>query len=71
MKCQCGYEYVSDWSLEDILEDNPSFVNGKNEFIPSKNEIQFMFHDGDCYSDGYMNKTIYACPECGTLKIEV
>ena len=74
MKCLCGYERISEWSeweFEQAIEQNPDFVNGEEAFIESNSSMNFQMRESDYSSDGSSNCTIYACPKCGTLKIDI
>ena len=74
MKCICGYENIpkwDEWAIEQRLEEDPTFENGDEEFLKSNSTINFQLRDLDYHSDGSSNCIIYACPKCGTLKIEI
>ena len=61
MECKaCGYKKGPEWIDDEYKEINPKgkdFLSGNSSFV---------------YHANYDNqvKTIYACPECGTLKID-
>lgn len=73
MRCLCGYAHYGNdsWGLEQELEKHPEFVDGDKEFISTNSSMNFKMDEGDYYGNGYENKTIFACPECGTLKIDI
>lgn len=74
MKCICGYEQIPDWdswNLEQKLEENPDFKNGDKDFIRSNSSINFQLEESGYTYSGDSNCTVFACPECGTLKIEI
>lgn len=62
MECKaCGYQKGHEWIDDEYREVNPTggkFLSGNSSFV---------------YHDNYCNKVkdIYACPECGTLKIDI
>ena len=72
MKCAaCNYEQLSDYELsmrDDLPED---FVNGETPFKESCNQMYFQMSSSDYRWNGKEEKTIYACPKCGTLKIDI
>lgn len=59
MKCVCGYEYNTKY------ENGKEILIGDEEFIPSKNSLTYRADKDLC------NKTIFICPKCGTLKIDI
>jgi len=74
MKCVCGYEKITDWDtyeLKSKLEEFPDFKNGDEDFKMSNSTINFQLREIDYYENGESNETIYACPKCGTLKIDI
>lgn len=86
MKCLCGYAKFSDYEYEVALkqwqvdQDEAHLkawpvpkmpINGDEEWISSNNSINFQVSEPGYTYDGNENKTIYACPKCGTLKLDV
>ena len=86
MKCLCGYQKSSDYEFEEELktwqESQDEYrlkgfpvpkmpINGDEEWISSNSSINFQIYEAGYSSDGAENKTIYACPKCGTLKIDI
>lgn len=71
MKCLCGYERLDQWKLEDRKEKEPDFKNGEEDFITSENSIRFEVRPSGYGDDGTENEYLYACPKCGTIKIEL
>ena len=70
MKCVCGYEQLDDWELKNRLEEDPNFVNGDEEFKGSQLPVRIqMYTAGYRGYTGIEDKTLYACPKCGTVKI--
>lgn len=69
-KCVCGYEYEYNYTDGQV-------VKGDKPFIPisiGKDDLRVFYEDRDrrdYYSDGKYEVTIYACPKCGTLKINI
>lgn len=62
MKCAaCGYEYVDNWNRED------DYKGGHDEFIC----VQGNFFYKPFYSFDEKRVNIYACPNCGTLKVDL
>lgn len=51
----------------DVFKDDPEFV----EVLVAKGSVETHIRDNSFGwgSDGYEQVTIYACPQCGTLKI--
>lgn len=67
MKCVCGYEHLREWQLEE------GQTTGDKEFITLQHPVIRI--EDECF-DGWHGSPlkdvdIYACPKCGTLKIEV
>ena len=74
MKCVCGYENIpkwDKWAIEQRVGEAPDFINGDEEFIESNSTINFQLREADYNGPGDSNCSIYACPKCGTLKIEI
>lgn len=72
MKCVCGYEYEYEYKenhsgIVVIKGDNPFFQ------LTLSNNIKVVYQSGyrDYYSDGFSETTLYACPKCGTVKIDI
>lgn len=65
MKCICGYEHEEEFDNEDRYYKT---INGDDKF----KEIcgTFLIEDDDYYKLK-REVSIYACPKCGTLKIEI
>lgn len=68
MKCACGYECEISWE------------NKYREFVKVKGDEEFIETKIQCYINpdwalGYSSRTeertVYACPKCGTLKINI
>jgi hypothetical protein len=54
----------------DFFEDTPKFI----EINIGKGDIDFtqvVVNDGDMWPSENESATIYACPECGTLKLKL
>lgn len=69
MKCLCGYQYLSE---SDMMFMDPEFIPEDLQtkpFIEAESKIRFKMRYSDFSSDGTEAQIIYACPECGTLKI--
>ncbi len=70
MKCICGYTHYQEWQIQDMNEDKVEFVQGEEPFLRSSN-----YHVFDnqklSYHETKIERAIYACPKCGTLKIEI
>ena len=68
MKCVCGYEekYIQSDPAdpESLYPDNKQFYKAGLNVTIDKNEGPW-----DCRR--FVNKEVYICPECGTLKINV
>ncbi len=69
MKCQaCGYEYEKDW-----VNGNFTVTNGDDKFIgiSLSNDIQVKNDTRENqYTYEYPTLKLYACPKCGTVKID-
>jgi len=52
----------------DVFEKDPKFI----EVLVAKGSVETHIRDKAPFwgSDGYEEVTIYACPQCGTLKID-
>lgn len=68
MKCVCGYKHEWYNYETDELESN-----GTKKFIKLKNHnIEIENQNWDGWHGSYeVEVDIYACPKCGTLKIDV
>lgn len=71
MKCICGYYHLEDWKIENediVFQDELRKNNGTEKF----KEIYgtFLIKGSDYYETKH-EISIYACPKCGTLKIEI
>lgn len=64
MKCVCGYEY--DYNF---IDGEKVVITGDKPFINSG--LWAVFEIDDDYYPTVTRETIYICPKCGTLKIEV
>ena len=72
MKCSCGYQHLEDWEIDresgwgenKELANELKARNGVEEFI----RIDGNFTREDCRGD-IKKVCVYACPECGALKI--
>ena len=65
MKCICGYKHGWIWINDEHIE-----VKGEHgEFRQSHLELPLT--QGDYYSSYISMKTIYICPQCGTLRVEL
>ncbi len=61
MKCEaCKYEYTATYN-----EDGKEFLIGDREFECIDNSFFVKINNN------YLYKTIWICPKCGTLKIEL
>lgn len=65
MKCVCGYEHVAEYVREtktckSIIGDK-EFLRIEGSFVVSK--------ERDYGPDDLKKVTLYACPECGTIKM--
>lgn len=67
MKCVCGYEY--DYIYENESEEAIVGDNGDEPFINSGLYAVFETEYGRISMT--KKETVYICPKCGTLKIEV
>ena len=66
MKCVCGYEQGMAWVGEDPSEEKYIEVNPHgNEFIRIKGNFTIDEEYGSVTEVG-----MYACPECGTVKMK-
>lgn len=71
MKCVCGYEYDEEWNSEErryvvILGDKP-FIR-----LYTSNDIKVYYkRRSDYYSNGEEEVSLYACPKCGTVKVDI
>ena len=78
MECKaCGYTYLQKWQIEDLETMGRQMPEklGEKEFLLSDNKFKFIDHSNAGYggygwSDGSFESYLYACPECGTIKIE-
>jgi hypothetical protein len=62
MKCEaCKYEYNVKYD-----EDGEEILIGDEQFIPSKTTLTYSPEKWELY-----NSTIWICPKCGALKIEL
>ena len=71
MKCICGYERVDKWRLGDKLEGDPNFKNGDEDFNMSAHPVRIDMQEEYYGRDGIEDKYLYACPKCGTVKIDL
>ena len=71
MKCLCGYEQISNkWELSERLKVDPDFENGEDIFYESEQTVEFTIAPMDYNWDGKQKEFLYACPKCGTIKID-
>lgn len=76
MKCNaCGYEYEVEIGNKYI---DTKIIKGDKAFIETSIQCKIALVDDCLYFGGYLKnpievdeKIVYACPKCGTLKIEV
>jgi hypothetical protein len=63
MKCVCGYE--------DFIynEDESEIIKFNEDFIQS--ELKVVFEADGNYYRQLKSETVYICPKCGTLKINI
>jgi hypothetical protein len=67
MKCNCGYEYE-----EGTRQDGTwGILIGHHEFKKSTLTITYNNEQGEWDCDRLVNKIVYICPKCGTLKIDI
>ena len=60
----CKYSYKEYWkTTSNYGERKEPFISGETEFLCTEKI--------DYYPDRLIKKTIYACPKCGVLQIEV
>jgi acetone carboxylase gamma subunit len=64
MKCVCGYEHTEEWDSEIKAYKT---ITGDSDFIEI--DGKFTVNDGDPWHRNQRDIRIYACPKCGTLKI--
>lgn len=70
MKCVCGYERISsDYELDERLEEDFDFKNGDEDFIALN--ITATYESEGIYYTNIKEAHIYACPKCGTLKMNI
>jgi len=71
MRCAaCGYsEAVGALPIDVIVRDGDMIANGKYKFIPITINYEKTILDA-CHTQ-YHWQTLYACPNCGTVKMEV
>lgn len=63
MKCLCGYENITDYDeIEERTALDLDFKNG--EFLFLRSHLTFIDIHGKSHN-------LYACPKCGTVKIEI
>jgi len=72
MECVCGYTHYNEYQLEDLKRDNVPFNQGDQKFFKMISR-QVFDNEQDSYSyyETKREHYIYACPKCGTLKIEL
>lgn len=66
MKCACGYE--CEITYKNKYEE---FIKGDEQFIETKIQCYIIPNWASSYSSRTEEKTVYACPKCGTLKINI
>jgi hypothetical protein len=66
MKCVCGYEHETQWNKEQKYNET---IVGDESFKIC--ESQLSFKDDEDYFVPSSMRSIYACPKCGTLKIDI
>lgn len=75
MKCLCGYEKVDEGQfvgqLEHRIAEEPDFKNGDEDFRCFPSSAKYRYCDVGWSSDGSGGEDIYACPKCGTVKIDL
>lgn len=65
MKCVCGYERLERWQTDDgVAVGNKKFINLDFGRYP-------VMQLDDDYGYASIQPTVYACPKCGTLKIDL
>jgi len=64
MQCLCGYKHEKEWNSENKCYFT---TEGDSEFV----EIggKFTIEEGDWHKN-LRDITVYACPKCGTLRID-
>lgn len=70
MKCICGYEHIELYDVQGRQDVEPSFKNGDKPFFTLDGDVYFRDENTGVFSKGNIH-TVYACPECGTLKIDL
>lgn len=68
MKCICGYEYEYDYRERQVVKGDKSFIQ---LILSNKITVSYLSDYRDYYSDGFSETTLYACPKCGTVKIDI
>jgi hypothetical protein len=69
MKCLCGYYHLEDWQIEREDESFQAEIrqnNGSKQFI---NIIGTFLREYDSWNK--QEVSIFACPRCGALKIDM
>lgn len=70
MKCICGYTHYRDYQMDDMKKEGMEFTQGTKPFLK-----MLTLHTFDNQQDGYYETEswhyVYACPKCGTLKINI
>lgn len=67
MKCACGYEYEESYDKEHKCMIP---IKGDESFLLSELNITYNYTEGSYYKT-LESRTVYICPECGTLKIDI
>lgn len=65
MKCVCGYEHQTKWNQE--LEFGETVV-GDKPFEEIRGNFTRIARD--TYSRHIVDVTLYACPKCGTIRMD-
>lgn len=71
MICLCGYEQIIGFEeAEERRTLDPDFKNGDESF--HRSQVERVFKIGNApWVDNTEDKYLYACPKCGTVKIEL
>jgi hypothetical protein len=66
MKCLCGYEHKHGINDKGIWQEN---LIGNEEFIRIEGSILRVKTNNNYYSD-HTDVSLFACPKCGTVRME-
>jgi hypothetical protein len=71
MQCVCGYAHYNDWEINNMIQDETPYEQGYSEFLMMTAVQTFDNKNNNYYTSSLDTYTVYACPKCGTLKINV